>query len=512
MRNKYFLLLLFISLTVSLALFACSGEEEEEPPHEHTLTYRVADTSRGYLLGENVQVLFPDQKSLPVTAAAKSCYVFSGWSDGYPEANRYGDMIDEDTELVAYFQYDHASLPVVYIFTESDIRSKETYIPARIGTDCCDEEFIFEDCDAQIRGRGNASWGFEKKSYKIKFSKKRDPFGLNPEASEKDWILIGNGCDKSLMRNYVAFSLGKAFDGIDYSSACTQVELYLNETYQGVYLLCEQTEVNPGRIDIDDSLETDDNGFLLELDAYAGGIRDLDYFTISRYNIMFSVKSKVASREQVRHIKSFMTEAFEAMTDGDRDRIDQLVDLDSMTDMLILQEFMKNIDCGWSSFFLSVPENGGKLYFLAPWDFDLSSGNDMRLGNGGYSNIYAATGRNGFSQSNRLFMAMWKHDWFKQLVCERWNELKSTITDTVNDCRQYAVDHTDCGDRNFEKWSSLWEYRVNQEPYEVLKLKSYSEQVDYLFEWLSNRYDWLDEYYNELLSELTSEELPEKQQ
>ena len=66
------------------------------------------------------------------------------------------------------------------------------------------------------------------------------------------------------------------------------------------------------------------------------------------------------------------------------DTLNSLIDMESLFKMYLLHEVMKNIDVGYSSFFMFVDFSKDSKYprltFGAPWDFDWSSGNvDVKL-------------------------------------------------------------------------------------------------------------------------------------
>ena len=84
------------------------------------------------------------------------------------------------------------------------------------------------------RERGNASRGFPKKPYRIKFDKKQRV--LDAPAKAKKWTLINNYGDKTLMRNLLAFELSKRL-GMTYTPYGTAVDVLLNGEYKGCYQL-----------------------------------------------------------------------------------------------------------------------------------------------------------------------------------------------------------------------------------------------------------------------------------
>ncbi|MDI9629587.1 MAG: CotH kinase family protein [Acidobacteriota bacterium] len=59
---------------------------------------------------------------------------------------------------------------------------------------------------AALKGRGNYSWSFPKKSFSLKLDSKHDICGMG---QHKKWALVANHYDKSLLRNTVARSVGQ---------------------------------------------------------------------------------------------------------------------------------------------------------------------------------------------------------------------------------------------------------------------------------------------------------------
>ena len=84
---------------------------------------------------------------------------------------------------------------------------------------------LLSAAETEIRGRGNASWDFPKKPYKIKFADKQSPLGA--PAKDRTWTLINNYGDKTLMRNILAFEVSRRV-GMAYTPFCTPVDVILN--------------------------------------------------------------------------------------------------------------------------------------------------------------------------------------------------------------------------------------------------------------------------------------------
>ena len=75
--------------------------------------------------------------------------------------------------------YQITNLPTVVINTEGgqNVTSKTTYINSTVYIISQDGKDLLTGLETGIRGRGNASWSFPKKPYKLKFAEKQSPLG-----------------------------------------------------------------------------------------------------------------------------------------------------------------------------------------------------------------------------------------------------------------------------------------------------------------------------------------------
>ena len=265
-----------------------------------------------------------------------------------------------------------------------DITSKEDEVNSRVYIISNNGTKLLEDEATGVRGRGNASWGFPKKPYRLKFSKKRSPLGAPAKA--KKWTLISNYGDKTLMRNILAFEVSRRM-GMAYTPFCQPVDVILNGEYRGCYQLCDQIEVAPNRVDIPEMSATDTSGenlsggYLIEIDAYAYG--EPSMFTSHR-GTPVTIKSpddeKIVS-EQSTYIKSLFntmesavfSSNFTDASNGYR----KYLDLDSFLRFFLDGELAGNTDTYWSVY-MYKKRNDGKLYTGPIWDYDLAFDNDYR--------------------------------------------------------------------------------------------------------------------------------------
>ncbi len=124
-----------------------------------------------------------------------------------------------------------------------------------------------------IRCRGNWSfWGYDKKSYKLKLSKKEGLLGMS---KNKHYVLLAlaNGLPR-YMDTPVGYEVSRMLN-LKWTPEERPVEVVVNGEYMGLYCLTEHVRVGKERVDIDEQKdnETDidkieNGGWLVELDFY----------------------------------------------------------------------------------------------------------------------------------------------------------------------------------------------------------------------------------------------------
>ncbi len=385
--------------------------------------------------------------------------------------------------------------------------TRETYVTSTISMVNTDEEDQIDTASALFKGRGNGSWvdSGDKKGYRIKFDQKQSILGA-PES--RHWVILANANfdDVTMFRNKLAFNMTEAvFDKIGYVTSAEWVDVYVNGLYQGVYLICEHLRVDDDRVDINSEFGVLDTGYLIEYDAYARGTQGVDYFRVPGLRYPFSMKSPSPDdyleegltieqyRAQVSYIQALTTEMVEAALGKDFEAFEEVADVDSFVDMYILHELFKNIDTGYSSFFL-YRHPGGKLFAGPPWDFDATLGSTPTRGNGSPNGIYVALSVQAFSSrtANEMIISLYATPGFKSVVVQRWKNISpniqgfvdETLTDEMIETYRFAMG------RNFVRWPSPQGYGspVTQETAE----NNWASNIIILRDWLTNRIGWLD--------------------
>ena len=243
--------------------------------------------------------------------------------------------------------------------------------------------------------------------------------GLNKNNALKNWVLLASWKDTSLLRDASAFYLGNALTESEgyYCSDFRFVKVYLNDAYNGVYLLVEQQEISSNRVNIPESKSANDTfktGYFLEFDGYYKNEPDIQKYTISYNNVKtgnngFTVSNDIMNETQHTFVKkvtqniwnvvydalkkshtNLTTSPYHTIDDNGeyivdntiltaKEAVSRVIEIDSLVNMYILHEISEDRDVGFSSFYfaLDFSETGNKkLTYTAPWDFDYSMGNN----------------------------------------------------------------------------------------------------------------------------------------
>lgn len=267
--------------------------------------------------------------------------------------------VGDDSQLTTL-----TTIPTVMIHTQDNVHpyDKENDIAGTISI--VSQEGILT-ATGGVRLRGNASLDFPKKPYRIKFEKKQRP--LDAPAKAKKWTLLSNYSDKTLIRNLCAFELSRRL-GLEYTPYGTLVDVVFNGEYVGCYQLCDQVEVNEGRVPVSEETA---GGILVEVDAYADQELPLEHFYSQGGN---PVTIKFPSDEDLTW------EAHDAIKAG-FDQMEQdkakYLDYDSFLRHFLVGEIAGNTDTYWSTYMYKQPLSN--TWFVGPiWDFDIAFENDYR--------------------------------------------------------------------------------------------------------------------------------------
>ena len=432
------------------------------------------------------------------------------------------------------------TIPTICVYTEEgkEVVSREDYVNCEVYTINCEKMYklIAEPAGIRVRGNSTAYGGnvsmirANQVPYKLKFETKLNMFGLNEDAECKKWVLVK--AESSLLKTDIAFKLGSVIlhEG-NYCSDGMLVHMYLNGKFKGIYELCEQNQVNKNRVNITKTKENykgTDIGYLLEIDNYGESpcfrvnyenatVTDLEGKTKKFKGVYYSIKNDVYSDEQKQFIKKYLTNVFKIVyeacengkyyvldenydlvkakkkflkqTDENGKELDpayitvnNVMNLESVADLYLLYEIVKDRDVGEGSFFMYAdfgPEStDSRLTFTCPWDFEWAY-------DGSTSELYAAVfNSDAFAsiyeeRSNPWFILLMKQEWFTDIVKGRWQELRTDPKGKKKDAITEAL--------------KLEEEILETYPDDLTKNNRYGiKSAKNLLSWVNNRIKFMD--------------------
>ena len=403
-----------------------------------------------------------------------------------------------------------SKLPVVYLDTDDgqSVTVKTDYKPGWIRIQ--GNETFKQQCDLkmEIKGRGNSSWGFPKKPYKLKLDKKTDLFGYG---KNKHWVLIANFLDEALVRNKLAYDLardlGQTAMGSEY------VDVVFNGAYAGNYLLCEHIRVDANRVDVFDwEGYAEDNGGTAEdlawidpktTDITGGYLWELsdEFDEVSKFMTEAGLKVMLNKPEFLSTNPAMMdwcSNFWETVTAGWKSPIGEapngqnyldLVDVESMAAYLLVQDGFGNNDASYKSRYC-YKDVGGKAKFGPVWDFDWGCGASV-VNKDNHSAWILAKG-----WGEACFYSEWVDDpWFCLKMWELYTKHRTriqSILTRIDAAHDYLRESGDADDRRWHAERTAWHAGRTSTK------QGYEGDIQRFRTWMANRLAWFDAQFASL--------------
>ena len=365
-----------------------------------------------------------------------------------------------------------------------------------------------------IEFRGNTSQNSPKKPYGVET---RNPDSTNRNVSllgmpsENDWILFNTYDDETYMRDVLTHALARNTGR--YSSRTVFVELFVSsndsleyEDYKGIYVLMEKIKQDRNRVDISE-LEYKDStgnaltgGYIVKIDHHTGNpgpYWDSQYPNeCGDFRTDFELHEPADENIHPAHLvyiqeylhqfeTALISPAFTDSVQGYR----AFVDVASFIDYFLLSETVRSADAFSHSTYMYKKRDsrGGKLFMGPMWDYNASMGNTP-------FNFCAANDTTGWQyQSQRLCRVDRKQPfWWKRLLDDpayvaqlqaRWTTLRSGVLNLGNIVAMIQQNRdlvSEAQPRDYERWNVVGEHG------------DFSEEIDFLQEWLDKRLKWMD--------------------
>ena len=454
--------------------------------------------------------------------------------------------------------------------TQSD--GTRAYKNISLSIDNCFDGYQKNNVAGEIKVRGNSTnqESVAKRAFRFKLSSKNNLLGLNNGIKEKSWVVLADFFDQSRFRNESAFIMGNALFNYTpnlYCSDFQHVKLFMNGEDRGVYLLAEQQQAKNKRIPINEAESAEDGtkiGYLVEIDGLVSQKNRIDSSTglgisegdpcfqtdsagkvnnVSISSKPYVVKSDTFSDEQNLFIKKYLsacTKAFANVCNGTLKVVDEnadiqdspyptayetlnsFIDVDSFFRMFLLQEFLKDYDVGWGSFYLYVDFSKNskvkRLTMSAPWDFDLGEGNKQAGGFGGWggwggqssssdkdipssgisstkdSFLSSSEYTNGMTTFNPWLYMLSQTDFFKEMLKKYYSSFaNSNVYENI--INQIAYERVIFADEFNDNHTRYGKGASGATLMQTRQYDSHKDAVDYLLKWFNERKEYLDSKY-----------------
>jgi hypothetical protein len=365
------------------------------------------------------------------------------------------------------------NLPQISITTKGGaaVTSKDVYLTGDIAIN---GKSTYSDYTGttQIRGRGNTTWTYPKKPYKIKLDTKAPLLGM---AAAKDWILLANYLDGMHTLNPVAMKIGKLLN-MPFTNNIVPVELTLNGQYQGCYMLTEQIEVQDNRVNIGK------DGILLQMDINYDDPWKFksDYYQLPTM-IMYPELTDVAQITPIKEQFEQLEELVARSDFPDNNYLDYL-DAESVANYLLVYMLTDNEEINHPKSTYLYKTAKGKWTMGPIWDFDWAFGFE------GSQVYFNSANRSLFWSSavgTRFFSKLMTDPRIKTLMKQKWADFKTQkFTELLSFVDDYATKIEAARNKDYQ----IWKRGSNNFKNDVTNLKI----------WLQNRSNYMTAFIGNL--------------
>jgi len=472
---------LFIILTIFQILI---GEDLEIAVHDG---HWIKDNSLLLLVCNNNIDIYNDLSGVDLLTIQldEETYEFTE----IPQNLEIGQSYQVISDGITYKLY-FSDLPLINITTDEVIVNEPKVLAVfNLGDTTSDTDVIVSYCGIEIRGASSQT--YPKKSYD--FELWEDELGLATNKltllemrEDDDWLLISMYNEPLRIRNMMNNNLWRELHSPYYlhlepeakSGISTKyVEISINNEYLGVYLIGEQVDKKQLKLE-----EYDEPNIMGEL--YKGISWGASTFT---YLPSFDNSIRIWSGFEFRYPKEdeitdwqnlydFVDFVMNSEDDYFNENLENRLVLNNFADYFIFLNLLRATDnFGKNIYLAKYTEN--EPYFYVPWDLDGTFG---IIFDGSREDIYDDILENGlFSRLLEI------NDAFKEFTYFRWQELRNDILNENNLCSNATILY------NSLLSNAIYEREILKWGEEVIDFTN----LDYTFEWLENRLDFLDNYF-----------------
>ncbi len=303
------------------------------------------------------------EDGMSCAAFEKDCFYdfsYRSWGKTYTGQIKFMQSANIAT---MYIGTDSGSMDYIYQFKGNEESGNMVLYTA-------DGELDYSGRIDSMNGRGNDTWGnYEKKPYSVKLDDSADL--LHMGEAEK-WILLANARDASNLNNKIVYDFADRI-GLTYSPDSEWIDLYLNNEYMGVYLLCERIEIGESRVNI--SSADADGSYIVSQEIVGRLYEKEDPYFVTEAGI--GIRIHEMNNQTERLCSLFQTAERAIMSEDGMDaqtglHYTEIIDMDSWVRRYLIEEIFMSIDAGYGSqyYYGNVGDTNDKIYAGPVWDYD----------------------------------------------------------------------------------------------------------------------------------------------
>lgn len=390
-----------------------------------------------------------------------------------------------------HYQLYFTQLPIIHINSSQPIIDEQR-VTANFSI--CESNGNTIESILGIEYRGASSQSYPKKSFRLEFWKDihgeetRDVHLLGMR-SDDDWNLQAMYNEPIRIRSKVSFELWRKIDTLHYNDdepkAINGVrqeyaELFLNNDYQGIYLLSERVDRKQLQLNKFDNGKI--KGELYKGIGWGQGTTTLTYLPMyDNTKELWDGFEYKYPQENINWSNLYDWIDFVINTDDASffDNYQPKFDIDNAINYFLFLNLLRSTDNTGKNLFIAKYSDGTP-YFYVPWDLDGSFG---IIWNGNKENVTEGILMNGFYK--RLIYEN-KENGFVEKLKNRWNELRSNVLSKENLLQSFNKEF------QFLKENGVYERELMAWEAGFLDYSS----ITYTYDWLQRRLIYLDNAFN----------------
>lgn len=349
--------------------------------------------------------------------------------------------------------------------------------------------------DIKVRGNSTANPTNGKKAYRLKFPKKHKHDLLGLGYKKRNWALLANVFDHSMIRNALSYHLEKEV-GLDFCPGYKFVDLVINGNYRGTYQICDHVETGTNRVDVDE-----DAGWMVEFQG-RGDMLDQP-LCFNQDGLQMNIKNpEPADETNAEEVATFIAPFQEWFTKtwspqwkatdayGANSGWRSVNDEESLMKFWIATELTGDYD-GWMTVKAYKEADEAKLHYGPVWDKDLAYGNY----GGEQSAKLVSNNGNGSSLVTFLNESLLKDPIFTKKLKAKLDQLLSDglyekMCAKIDDLAAIVAQTEELSNTKFPRSSKVGEETNNYE--------TYAETITPLKDYLKTRFETVQSLLNKL--------------